>query len=67
MSIVRFATLCDRCGKRSEEYSGWPTCECCVEDVCPDCYRADTLDEEHNRVTCLVCHLEERQVGDGAL
>lgn len=26
MVLVKFASLCDRCGARSEEYTEWPTC-----------------------------------------
>jgi len=37
MSIVRFATLCDRCGSRSEEYTAWAICRECSDDVCPNC------------------------------
>jgi hypothetical protein len=37
MSTVRFATICDACGKRSPEYVRYATCEDCGDDVCPDC------------------------------
>jgi len=40
MSSVRFAALCDTCGKRSEEYRGWRSCAGCVEDVCDSCDRS---------------------------
>ena len=33
--MVMFATTCDACGVRSEEYTGWPTCRECQEDFCP--------------------------------
>jgi hypothetical protein len=35
--MVRFATKCDRCGARSEEYTAWPHCEFCGEDLCLAC------------------------------
>lgn len=37
MSLVRFATICDRCGKRSEEYTCFKSCTECADDICPDC------------------------------
>jgi hypothetical protein len=55
MSIVRFATLCDHCGAKSNEYVAWPSCCECLEDVCPACYVADSLLEESNRVLCATC------------
>lgn len=38
MVMVKFATLCDApdCGKRSDEYTGWPTCRACLLDICPE-------------------------------
>jgi hypothetical protein len=32
--MVRFATLCDTCQARSEEYTCWPTCRECDQHVC---------------------------------
>lgn len=43
MTMVRFATVCDRCEKRSQEYSSWPSCRECLDDICPDCQGHDTL------------------------
>ncbi len=55
--IVKFATLCDvtinhiesklstefiQCKKRSEEYTAWPTCRVCSNDVCPEHMRLNT-------------------------
>lgn len=58
MSIVRFATLCDKaeCGKRSEEYTSWPTCRQCQDDVCKECQvpGSDTEDER-NEALCKAC------------
>jgi len=38
MTMVMFATRCDTpdCGKRSEEYTSWPTCRDCHEHACSD-------------------------------
>lgn len=38
MTSVKYADICDApgCGKRSEEYAGWPTCRACMLDFCPD-------------------------------
>lgn len=54
MSMVRFATLCDKCGKRSEEYSAWPSCRECLEHVCPNCSVNASEDEAHE-ADCLEC------------
>ena len=54
--IVRFATLCDKCGQRSDEYTAWPTCRECMEDVCHACYVTGSASEdENNRATCKSC------------
>lgn len=45
MSTVRFATTCDRCHKRSEEYTAWPICRECNGDVCYNCVAPNTLTE----------------------
>jgi len=39
MTMVRFATTCDRagCGKRSPEFSAWPECDVCGGHICPVC------------------------------
>ena len=37
MSLHRFHTACDRCRQPSEEYSAWPSCRDCGDDICPDC------------------------------
>jgi hypothetical protein len=55
--MVRFATLCDECEARSEEYTAWPTCRDCQRDICPACAAPGSVeDEEHERgvrQTCL--------------
>lgn len=58
MSMVRFAQLCDRCGKRSEEYSYWYDCRECMEDVCTDCIVPGTEDDEYGDAMCKKCAAE---------
>jgi hypothetical protein len=60
MSIVMFATLCDHCGARSDEYSAWPSCRECLEDTCEQCYMPGsyTADERHECL-CNRCAAEE--------
>ncbi len=50
---VRFATICDRCGARSEEYSSFATCRECMDDVCPNC--SINKDDETGKATCHQC------------
>ncbi len=53
--IVRFATICV-CGKRSEEYTSWPTCTECQEYTCLDCAEPETnTEDERNEVLCKRC------------
>jgi hypothetical protein len=62
MAIVRFATLCDKCGRRSEEYTAWPSCRECLEDVCPNCYVTGSASEdENNRATCKSCERDKEE------
>lgn len=35
--IVRFAIVCDLCGKRGREYMGGLACCVCGRDVCKEC------------------------------
>jgi hypothetical protein len=35
--IVRFAELCDKCQRRSAEYSRWAVCRQCADAVCTLC------------------------------
>ncbi len=54
--LIRFATLCDKCDKRSEEYTAFPTCEHCMDDVCPDCYVPNSFtNDERNQAVCNDC------------
>jgi len=58
MSTVRFAELCDECGRRSPEYSRWNVCVECGMDVCTDCDMESQRDEEHARTLCRECFNE---------
>ncbi len=53
MSMIRFASLCDRCGKRSEEYSRWPECRDCEKDICTDCQLSGSEDVDDRSYTAL--------------
>lgn len=55
MSTVRFAEICDKCGKRSEEYSRWNVCRECGDDVCHDCDLESKRDAETARTLCRDC------------
>lgn len=57
--MVRFATLCDTCKARSEEYSSWPSCQECQLDVCPKCYVSGSwTEDERHEALCLHCSVE---------
>lgn len=60
MAMVCFATKCDQCGQRSEEYTAWPSCSNCQDDICPACMAPGTLDpgdgERSDRCLCLICN-----------
>lgn len=57
--MVRFATTCDRCTARSEEYTAWPSCRECLDDICDACAQAGTLHEGDGEgpdtVLCAAC------------
>lgn len=57
MTIVKFATLCDRCESRSPEYESWPTCRECDEYICPQCAVPGTATEDYeaHEVLCRRC------------
>ncbi len=56
--IVRFATVCV-CGKRSDEYTSWPTCHDCGEYICPNCQKPGTdTEDERNEALCKVKCIE---------
>jgi hypothetical protein len=63
MTKVRFATTCDSCGKRSEEYFSWPACRECGDDICSECDVPNCRDEEIGKTWCKAC-AEEEEVGD---
>lgn len=66
MAMVRFATTCDRCGKRSEEYTAWPGCRECGQDICGDCTEPGTLIEAEldTPARCLCRACASNQEGD---
>lgn len=55
MSTVMFATRCDHCEEKSEEYTWWPQCRECLADTCFDCDIESQRDEETNRTLCRDC------------
>lgn len=61
MIVVRFATLCDACKRRSPEYAAWPTCRGCDAHICPDCGVPDTESDPDvdTPVTCLCLDCED--------
>lgn len=60
--LVRFATLCDHCGKRSAEYAHFAVCRECLEDICPDCdVPSERSEDETNKTLCRKCAAEEER------
>lgn len=57
MSIHKFYHRCDKCGTRGEEYSAFPSCRECFEDVCLAC--STDHDPETGRATCHQCAAED--------
>ena len=55
MSKVRFATICDKCGKRSPEYGSWLQCYDCFNDVCDECDMEAARNEENGDTRCKDC------------
>lgn len=65
MSLVRFASLCDTCGRRSSEYEQWHRCRDCDDHACPYCTAPgsereegrskDGVDYETTTVLCNAC------------
>jgi hypothetical protein len=56
MTLVRFAALCDRCGRRSGEYEGWPHCRKCDNDTCDLCDVAtERTEDEKDETLCSKC------------
>ncbi len=56
MSMVRFASLCDKCGVRSEEYSAFPMCRECDDHTCPNCEAPEMRDDERGTTECIACN-----------
>ena len=63
--IDKFATVCDvsGCGTRSDEYTSFPACLDCGEDICPTHTQPGTLHEgdgdQRDTVQCVECWAEE--------
>ncbi len=59
MAIHRFYTSCDHCTSRSEEYTSFPSCSSCGDDICPACtVPGTTTDADVDAPStglCLVC------------
>lgn len=54
--MVKFATLCDSCHKRSNEYMRWPYCMVCMRDICYDCLQDESLREaDFEQPECGMC------------
>lgn len=55
--VVRFATVCDHygCIKRSEEYTAFPTCRDCGDQVCPEHEVSGQRNDETNKTLCVAC------------
>lgn len=51
--IVRFATRCDGCQRRSAAYTSWPSCRECGADTCQTCAQPGTLQEDEGTATVL--------------
>ena len=52
MSIVRFASVCDHCGKRGPEYEAYLFCRECGRDLCPACRNSDFNEQERGVTLC---------------
>lgn len=63
MTFVRFATLCNFCCARSEEYTAFPECWDCGRHVCPTCSPEGKIeggDGEPLNTQCPLCLREEK-------
>lgn len=60
--LVRFACVCDHCGKRSHEYEMWPCCRECGEDVCWACGEFWPDGPESWKTVCKRCVEKEKGV-----
>jgi hypothetical protein len=50
MGTVRFASICDHCGKRGPEYQAYLRCRECGADLCP-AHRNDDFSEPERGLT----------------
>ena len=53
--IQKYSMKCDKCGKASEEFYGWPACRLCLQSFCPDCRRVALDDESDGSTVCKDC------------
>lgn len=59
MSMVRFASICDKCHSRSDEYTEWPSCKDCGEHVCVLCdIDSERTEDERHKTLCMDCRQE---------
>lgn len=59
MTFVPFATVCESCHKRGEEYQAFPICRECGKHVCGTCRSLDWDDPEHGTGVCNDCATPE--------
>lgn len=66
--IVKFATTCDNCAARSDEYTAWPSCRECAEYTCPACRVVGSETEadvdEPETCLCKACARAEAECAD---
>lgn len=58
MARVRFHCICDACGAHGEEYTFFPTCGECGDEVCLACATNVDADVDYYRCTCTRCAAE---------
>jgi hypothetical protein len=58
MAAVRFCSACDVCGAASSEYSAFPTCIYCGDEVCIVHCAPGSADDETGRCVCIACEAE---------
>jgi len=54
MGIVKFASVCDECGKRGPEYEAFRFCRECGRDLCPEHSNHDWDEDEKNSTLCRI-------------
>lgn len=55
MSRVMFHCICDQCKAPGEEYTFFPTCRECGDEVCLACATDVDADVDYYRCTCKRC------------